>query len=358
MKIIFLTNGNHPGTLGGVQTFNRVLKKYFGKSLITVTNKVREKKYFEIEDLIEVGYNNILYRIFNKLLNKKLTQFLIKEKIKRIKPDVCILSSPQEIENLRNISCKKILVQHLNYDNYLNLKDYINSDLKLIEILKKELDYFVFLSENDLKRFNKELKYPLEKSRVIRHTSELENFNGRKNKNKNLIMLGRIENKQKRYDLVILAMKKITDFTLLIYGDGPDLEQLKTLVIKEKIKNVIFKGSTNDVAKALDEASIFIMTSDCEGYPISTIEATKRGLPIILRNTFEAAEDIVINNRNGILLEKNWNEDKFIEAIQKIYNNYDYYQKNTMLIRKKYDNSLIKDKWFQLLNDQLRGEKK
>ena len=44
------------------------------------------------------------------------------------------------------------------------------------------------------------------------------------------------------------------------------------------------------------------MTSDYEGYPITLIEAARRGLPIILRNTFDSAQDIVIDN--GILLGK------------------------------------------------------
>ena len=37
-------------------------------------------------------------------------------------------------------------------------------------------------------------------------------------------------------------------------------------------------------------------------YPISTIEAMRRGLPIVLRNTFDSAQDIVINN--GVLFRK------------------------------------------------------
>lgn len=346
MKILFLTGGNHPGTLGGIQTFNRILKKFFPKELITVAPKARQKKNYKIEDIVEYGSTGIVYRIVNKLTDRYLANFYIRKEIEKIKPNVCILSAPRELKVLKNMRCKKILVQHTNFDTYMR---GFFKDRKLIELSKKELDYFVFLSESDMKRFQKELKFPLEKSKVIRHTAEIENFIGEKIRNKNLIMIGRIDNKSKRYDLAILAMKKLKNFNLLIYGDGPDLKILKELVVKERIGNVIFKGPTNNVAKALDEASIFVMTSDFEGYGITNIEAMRRGLPIILRNTYEAAEDIVVDNKNGILLEKEWNEDKFVEAVQKIYTNYDYYHENTIMEREKYDYSTIKRKWEELM---------
>lgn len=346
MKIVFLTGGNHPGTLGGIQTFNRILKKFFPKELITFAPKTKQKKIYEIEDIVEYGSIGIVYRIVNKLTDRYLANFYIRKEVEKIKPDVCILSAPRELRALKNIKCKKILVQHINFDIYM--KGFFK-DRKLIELSKKELDYFVFLSANDMKRFQKELKFSVEKSRIIRHSAEIDIFNGIKEKNKNLIMIGRIVNKHKRFDLAIMAMKKLKNFTLLIYGDGSDLKILKELVAKERIGNVIFKGPTNNIAKALDEASIFVMTSDYEGYGITNIEAMRRGLPIILRNTYEAAEDIVVDNKNGILLEKEWDEDKFVEAVQKIYTNYDYYYKNTIIEREKYDYSIIKRKWEELI---------
>lgn len=90
------------------------------------------------------------------------------------------------------------------------------------------------------------------------------------------------------------------------------------------------------------------MTSDFEGDPISTIEAMRRGLPIILRNTFEAAQDIVIDN--GILLEKEWKEKEFIEAVRKVYNNYEFYSNNSIKLGKRYDLETIKEEWNKLFN--------
>lgn len=347
MKIVFLTNNNHPGTLGGIQTFNRILKNFFPEEMITITNKNNQNKVYSINNLIEIGTTGILYKIINKLSKRKLEYYLKRREIKKIKPDVCILSAPSELRILKKIKCKKILVQHNKFSIYL--KNYYQNNKNLIEMTKKELDFFVFLSKYDLIKFHEEIKYPLEKSKIIRHTSEMKNIRRLKEKNKNLIMLGRIFNEHKRYDLAILAMKKLKDFNLFIYGDGIDLNSLKQLVYREKIKNVFFKGATTKVSEVLDMASIFIITSEYEGYPLTAIEAIKRGLPIVLRNTFEAAQDIIENNKNGILLSKEWNEDEFIDAIKRIYNNYDQYSQNTTLISNKYNLEIIKEKWKALI---------
>lgn len=92
------------------------------------------------------------------------------------------------------------------------------------------------------------------------------------------------------------------------------------------------------------------MTSDYEGYPISIIEAMRRGLPIVLRNTFDSARDIVIDN--GVLLEKEWNEDKFIEAVKKIYDNYEYYSENSKKLGERYSLEVIKKEWDKLFKGE------
>lgn len=89
------------------------------------------------------------------------------------------------------------------------------------------------------------------------------------------------------------------------------------------------------------------MTSDYEAYGIVNIEAMRRGLPIVLRNTFDAAQDIVIDN--GILLEKKWDENKFVEAVRKIYDNYEYYSENSKKLGKRHSPEVIKKEWDKLL---------
>lgn len=351
MRILFIADGCHPGTQGGIQTFGRALKKMFGKNLIFLSEYLiqRERIIYKVSDNIEVGYKNFFFRIVNKLSFNFIRIFLKKRFIKELNPDICILRSPQNLKFLKNINCKKILVQHTQLDIYFKSKDYYNLEYKLLESSKLELNYFVVTSPKDREKMIDTFGFLEKKIKLIRHSCEMELLSKIKEKNKILIMMARLKNNPKRFDLAIKAMKKLPDFTLKIYGSGSDKIILEKIISENDVKNVELCGATNQVKEKLDEAGIFVMTSDFEGYPISSIEAMRRGLPIVLRDTFEGASDIIINN--GILLNSKWNEEEFCRGIREIYDNYEYYSKNSIEMGKRHSLDVIKKEWENLFKE-------
>ena len=349
-KIVVLTLAAHPMAQGGIQTFVRRIKKYYNDDVILLTNKNRDEKIYPINDVIEIGSLNIIFRIINRLLKDKIRKYFVIKELKKINPEIIICNFPYELEMIKEFKCKKkILIQHFNFEKFI-------SDISRMQNLKEELSNYVVLSPYDKEKFQKGFGLLEEKVKVIRHTCEMGLLEIKKEKNKKLVIVARLDNNQKRFDLAIKAMKKLLEFTLDIYADRVDGEQelnmLKNLAKENNISNVFFRGSTNNVKEKLDESGIFIMTSDFEGYPITLIEAMRRGLPIVLRNTFEAAEDIVIDN--GVLLDKEWNEDKFIEAVRKVYDNYEYYSENSKKLGERHSPEAIKKEWDKLL----RGREK
>ena len=346
MKILSMLIFSDPRTQGGIQTFGRTLKKFYPDEVISLTVANPFKKIYESNDLIEVGSNHFLFRATNKIFKNKLREYLIKKEVKKNNWDIIIFSFPYELEILKDIKAKKIIVQHFTFNKYKN-EFFKNKNIK--EIFK-EVDYFVVLSVYDKEKFQKNFNLREKQVKVIRHTCEMELLKSKKEKNKKLIMIGRIDNSSKRFDLAIRTMKKLPEFTLDIYGDiynQKDMEFLQEIIEEEKITNVNFRGGTNKVQEKLDESGIFIMTSDTEGYPITSIEAMRRGLPIILRDTFDSARDIVIDN--GVLLEKEWNEDKFVEAVKKVYEDYEYYSENSKKLGERHSSEAIKREWDKLL---------
>ena len=344
-KIVILTLAAHPMAQGGIQTFVRRIKKYYDNNVILLTNKNKDKKIYLIDDVVEIGSLNIIFRTINRILKDKIRKYLVIKELKKIKPEIIICNFPYELEIIKDFKCKKkILVQHFNFERFI-------SDIFRMKKLKEELSNYVVLSPYDKKKFQEGFELSKEKVKVIRHACEMELLQKKKEKNKKLIMVARLDNNQKRFDLAIKAMKQLSEFTLDIYADRVDGEQelnmLKKLTRDNKINNVFFKGSTNKVQEKLDESGIFIMTSDFEGYGITNIEAMRRGLPLIVRNTYEAAQDIVIDN--GVLLKKEWNEDKFVEAVRKVYDNYEYYSENSKKLGERHNPEVIKKEWDKLL---------
>lgn len=340
MKILSILKSTNPKELGGTETFNRMLKEMFDDKVYFFAQPVKNKVYFKVNDVVEFRKNDICNKILKLLFG---TNYPLRLALEKEKADMYILNQFGDLKLVKNIKKPCILIQHMNFNNFFG-----KNDEKKIEIAKKKLAYFVFLSNYDKEKFIREIDFPPNKALVIRHTCEMEVLCKNKNKNKNLIMICRLDNNHKRIDLAINAMKKLQEFTLNIYGDGNDKKNLEILIKENNLKNVFLYGGTNQVKEKLDENSIFIMTSDKEGYPITTIEAMRRGLPIVLRNTFDSAPDIVQDN--GILLEKEWNEGKFVEAVKKVYNNYDYYSENSIKMGKRHNFDIIKKEWEKLFD--------
>ena len=104
--------------------------------------------------------------------------------------------------------------------------------------------------------------------------------------NKEIVCVGRFENKQKRQDLAIKAMaiihQKHPEYKMIFWGDGGDLEQTKKLAIEMNIDDCVkFAGVTNNVLRDINRSEIYLLTSDYEGIPNTLIEAMSIGMPCV-----------------------------------------------------------------------------
>lgn len=83
-----------------------------------------------------------------------------------------------------------------------------------------------------------------------------------------------------------LIESKRTDIVLIIAGMGECYDELKKLVTKYKLKNIIFKGYVSaDLTPDLYSCSdYFIISSKYEGQPLTLLEAMASGLSCIVSN--------------------------------------------------------------------------
>ena len=98
------------------------------------------------------------------------------------------------------------------------------------------------------------------------------------------------------------VVKKCPKIELWIIGDGTEVESLKFKVKSLKLeKNVKFFGWQNDVNKFYEQADVFMLTSDSEGWPLVIVEAASCGLPIIMTDTGSAGE-LVRDQESGLVI--------------------------------------------------------
>lgn len=113
-----------------------------------------------------------------------------------------------------------------------------------------------------------------------------ERFRVQKGFNKNdkiIITTSRLVHKN-AVDTIIYSLKYLTNFHLLVLGDGPLRSYLESLANKLNLsKRVHFEGqkSNSGIIHFLNIADIFIRPSRSEGMGISFIEAMAAGLPVI-----------------------------------------------------------------------------
>ncbi len=100
-----------------------------------------------------------------------------------------------------------------------------------------------------------------------------------------VVIMARLET-QKRLVQAIVAFRRVVEAVpearLDIYGDGSQRARLETEIERSGLTgSVSLRGYDPHAREALWNASAFLMTSEYEGYPLSTLEAMSQGCPVV-----------------------------------------------------------------------------
>lgn len=135
---------------------------------------------------------------------------------------------------------------------------------------------------------------------------------------------------EKRVEDAIQAMpillKRHPNIILRVVGDGKERESLIKLVDELNIsESVEFLGHIphNQVISQYHSATLFLLTSNDEGFPNTFLEAIACGLPVVTTPVGDLKE-IVTDAHNGIVVNFQ-SPDEIADAISLICSNYDTY---------------------------------
>lgn len=196
---------------------------------------------------------------------------------------------PLYLKHVRN------LIGIKNRSIYEESSKYIVLSKQYIPLFKKSNQ---LTDDTKLLAISNPLSYPIQN-----------NINFQEKKNQALIV-GRFSECEKRLLLALQCWKEFNKLTskdqweLIIVGFGKDEEIYKKYVTENKLDNVIFVGKQNPL-EYYKKASIFLMTSAFEGFPLTLTEAQQFGVVPIVMDSFPALHDIIINDYNGIIVANN-----------------------------------------------------
>lgn len=241
-------------------------------------------------------------------------------KIRKIKPDIVHTHHPSIIGQAAGVLSDTLNIPlfftaHTQYEKYLH--EYFPQGKKItsrllkssLRNLSQKCHTIICPSVNTKKRFE---KMGIKNSVIIHNSIETEFFHKPIKKDykiPTLVYTGRIDKEKNPLFLVKIAKelkKLLSNFHLLILGDGALLNDLTQKIYDEKLQdNILVAG---DIARNLlpsiyKSCHLFITPSLTEVMPLSIIEAMASGLPIIALKKSEL-EDVVINNKTGFLLPK------------------------------------------------------
>lgn len=125
-------------------------------------------------------------------------------------------------------------------------------------------------------------------------------------KNFTIISVGRFE-KQKDFPTLLAAFgkvkKKIPNVRLLLLGIGSQEKMLKKIARELYVADdVYFLGWKTNIFPYLKRASLFVLSSNYEGFGYVLLEAMSQGVPVISTSASFGPSEILENGKYGVLV--------------------------------------------------------
>ena len=345
-KIAFCTPALY--STGGVERVVSFKASFFAEQLgydvtIIVTEGRGRDCYFPLSDRVkvinfELGFEELwrvsfLKKVFLYLIKQRQYKRLLKTELMRIRPDITISMLRREINFLTDIQdgSKKIGELHVNRANYRNFEANESNILKrlfakfwmrsLVGKLRR-LDQLVVLTDKS-KASWPELSNVTVIPDPITILREKETVNsvkfavaGKRGVGVNrVVTIGRYAY-QKGYDLLLQAWAEVEpqitqivtekgneEWTLDIYGQGDQTDYRQLMAELGIDANLChLNGPVEDVVKAYQDSSIFVLSSRFEGFGMVLIEAMACGLPVVSFDCPAGPDEIITDGVDGLLV--------------------------------------------------------
>ena len=181
-------------------------------------------------------------------------------------------------------------------------------------------------------------------------------------KKKQLLYVGRMDYENKRVNRIVEAWQDVyedyPDWELVLVGDGPHKSKLMGYVSDNKMERVRFEGfQVEPPIKYYKDASIFMLTSDLEGFGLVIIESMSYGVVPVVYGSYEAVYDIIRDGYSGFITPFPYDKEYTINKIKFLMDN-DGRRKEmageAMLDAGKFTIDAISQQWYDVFKEVLK----
>ena len=172
-----------------------------------------------------------------------------------------------------------------------------------------KLDAFVVLTEGHRNRYKRHLRPKRVRLEVIPNTVR-DNMEGPPAdlSSKTIFTAGRLFD-QKGFDLLLDAYvpvaEQFPDWRLRICGKGPREDELRAQIERLGLGQVVsLEPPAKRIGQDMSEASIFVLSSRFEGFPLILLEAMSKSMAVIAFDCPTGPAEIVDDHRNGLLVPR------------------------------------------------------
>ena len=277
-----------------------------GNEVIIVTSIKCESEY-EVPSgvkriILSDKDNNGLGNPFNRMVGLGLK---LRGHVKKEKPDVVIAFISGSIVRsvVATFGLKTKVIASVRNDPSFEYKGRMGQ--WIVKYIFPKVDGFVFQTQLAKQYFSKKIQ---DKSTVITNSVNPTFYEVKRNPIKHRVVnCGRLDaqkNQRMLIDAFSIVAKKIEDAELHIYGKGPEYDNLNEQILELGLKERCFlKGETSDIPRVMEEADVFVLSSDFEGMPNVLIEALTSGVPSISTDCpCGGPAELIVDGENGILI--------------------------------------------------------
>lgn len=335
MRIPFFTTHFVNPYIGGIEKITYNLAQYFQSQNIDIfyfhlKGKDDEQHFIlpnsDFESVISFIDEKIVQHRIDIIIdqygsNHYFSHEHLKSKIKIIRCIHCNIT-----ENHITKCLLETFLYKKNTERLMNLLYWINTprrryrQKKEYQYITKNVDVLCLLSKYFQNTFT--TNYPTNNITSINNAIPI-SHSACENKEKIIMYCGRLVHNPKNILFLIHLWehlyRKYPDWKMMLVGDGEDRYIIEKLIQKKQLKRISITGFTNPES-FYQKASILVLPSYSEGFPMVLLESMSNGVVPIVFDTVPAYNDIIQDGINGFVI-KDLQKKDFINKCQQLMEN-------------------------------------